>query len=99
MSGCHLTLTTRSFRSSPGTAVLFCFFKANANLLVVVAVINPLGLVNDRPTIRKIRMTHKPSSQKGFTLIASAACAMMVFGMAGLAIDVGRMYITKNEAQ
>ena len=24
---------------------------------------------------------------------------MMVFGMAGLAIDVGRMYITKNEAQ
>jgi len=44
-------------------------------------------------------MTHGRLNQKGFTLIASAACALMVFGMAGLAIDVGRMYITKNEAQ
>ncbi len=37
--------------------------------------------------------------RKGFTLVASAVCAVMVFGMAGLSIDVGRMYITKNEAQ
>src|SRR6266446_2077021 len=50
-------------------------------------------------SIRSIYMTRRPSMQKGFTLIASAACAMMIFGMAGLAIDVGRMYITKNEAQ
>jgi uncharacterized membrane protein len=26
-------------------------------------------------------------------------CAVVLFGMAGLAIDLGRMYITKNEAQ
>ena len=31
--------------------------------------------------------------------MASATCAVMIFGMAGLAVDIGRMYITKNEAQ
>jgi Flp pilus assembly protein TadG len=30
--------------------------------------------------------------------LASAVSAIMLFGMAGLAIDIGRMYITKNEA-
>src|SRR5207245_3794766 len=44
-------------------------------------------------------MDRKYSRRDGFTLIASAACALMVFGMAGLAVDIGRMYITKNEAQ
>src|SRR2546426_1551141 len=44
-------------------------------------------------------MDRKYSRKDGFTLIASAACALMVFGMAGLAVDIGRMYITKNEAQ
>src|SRR5579859_2602913 len=40
--------------------------------------------------------THR---QKGFTLLAAGVCAGVLFGMAGLAIDLGRMYITKNEAQ
>src|SRR6266404_4985471 len=44
-------------------------------------------------------MKFKRTDQKGFTLLASATCGVMVFGLAGLAIDVGRMYITKNEAQ
>lgn len=39
------------------------------------------------------------SQQKGFVLIASAICAVVLFGMAGLAIDLGRVYIAKNEAQ
>jgi len=39
------------------------------------------------------------SGEKGFVLIACAVCAVVLFGMAGLAIDLGRMYITKNEAQ
>src|SRR5438874_13340812 len=44
-------------------------------------------------------MTNKYDQRRGFTMVASAACAVLVFGMAGLAVDIGRMYITKNEAQ
>src|SRR5436190_22500179 len=44
-------------------------------------------------------MTYRRKGQRGFTMLASGVCAVMIFGMAGLAIDVGRMYITKNEAQ
>src|SRR5438093_12878535 len=44
-------------------------------------------------------MEYRPTDQRGFTLVASAICGVMIFGMAGLAVDIGRMYITKNEAQ
>src|SRR5260370_24611007 len=44
-------------------------------------------------------MEYERSSTRGFTLVASAVAAVALFGMAGLAIDVGHMYITKNEAQ
>src|SRR5260221_4206697 len=44
-------------------------------------------------------MEYRPTDRRGFTLVASATCAVMIFGMAGLAGDIGRMYITKNEAQ
>src|SRR5215467_10716857 len=37
--------------------------------------------------------------EAGFTLLTTAVSALAIFGMAGLAIDLGRMYITKNEAQ
>jgi Flp pilus assembly protein TadG len=39
------------------------------------------------------------SGERGFVLVACMVCAVVLFGMAGLAIDLGRMYITKNEAQ
>src|SRR5436309_692787 len=38
------------------------------------------------------------SRQRGIALLASVVSTIMLFGMAGLAIDIGRMYITKNEA-
>jgi Flp pilus assembly protein TadG len=44
-----------------------------------------------RPVIR--------SSKSGFTLIASAICSFAVIGSTGLAVDLGRMYIAKNEVQ
>ena len=44
-------------------------------------------------------MIFRRKDQRGFTMVASAACAVLIFGMAGLAVDIGRMYITKNEAQ
>lgn len=44
-------------------------------------------------------MAQKRYRQRGFTLLASAVSAVAMFGMAGLVIDLGRMYITKNEAQ
>src|SRR5579862_4225463 len=37
--------------------------------------------------------------ERGFTMLVTAICALLLFGMVGLAIDLGRMYITKNEAQ
>jgi Flp pilus assembly protein TadG len=44
-----------------------------------------------RPTTR--------SNKSGFTLIASAVCSFAVIGSTGLAVDLGRMYIAKNEVQ
>src|SRR5215472_9510003 len=44
-------------------------------------------------------MGSKISSEGGFALVASGVCALAMFGMAGLALDLGRMYIVKNEAQ
>src|SRR5258708_17755288 len=49
-------------------------------------------------TRRRVKRSSK-SSEKGFVLIACVVCAVVLFGMAGLAMDLGRMYITKNEAQ
>jgi uncharacterized membrane protein len=37
--------------------------------------------------------------RKGFTLIATAVCVASLFGMMGLAVDMGRVLITKNETQ
>ena len=39
------------------------------------------------------------TNKSGFTLLATAVCGVTLFGAAGLAVDIGRMYITKNEAQ
>jgi hypothetical protein len=39
------------------------------------------------------------SSKSGFTLIAAAVCSFVVIGSTGLAVDLGRMYIAKNELQ
>jgi Flp pilus assembly protein TadG len=44
-------------------------------------------------------MAHRLSNRKGFTLLAGVACAAIIFGGAGLAVDLGRLYITKSEAQ
>ena len=43
--------------------------------------------------------TNHRRGERGFTLLTTGICAFLIFGMAGLAVDVGRMYITKNEAQ
>jgi Flp pilus assembly protein TadG len=47
---------------------------------------------------RHFEQSSKPG-ERGFVLVACMVCAVVLFGMAGLAIDLGRMYITKNEAQ
>ena len=49
------------------------------------------------PAVRVVRRS--PTSEKGFVLVACMVCAVVLFGMAGLAMDIGRLYITKNEAQ
>ncbi|HET8550572.1 MAG TPA: pilus assembly protein TadG-related protein [Bryobacteraceae bacterium] len=39
------------------------------------------------------------SRRSGFTLIAAAVCSFVVIGATGLAVDIGRMYIARNELQ
>jgi Flp pilus assembly protein TadG len=39
------------------------------------------------------------TGESGFTLIATAVCLIVLVGMLGLAVDLGRVYVTKNEAQ
>jgi Flp pilus assembly protein TadG len=39
------------------------------------------------------------SRQRGYVLIALSLGLVFILGMAGLAVDIGRMYVTKSEAQ
>lgn len=39
------------------------------------------------------------SDQRGYVLIALTLGLVFILGMAGLAVDIGRMYVTKSEAQ
>jgi Flp pilus assembly protein TadG len=39
------------------------------------------------------------SNRRGFALIATALCITSLLGMLGLAVDLGRVYIAKNETQ
>ena len=41
----------------------------------------------------------KGNKQKGFTLLTTAICIVVIMGMLGLVIDLGRSYIAKNETQ
>jgi Putative Flp pilus-assembly TadE/G-like len=41
----------------------------------------------------------RTNGRTGFTLIASGICVASLFGMLGLAVDLGRVLITKNETQ
>lgn len=41
----------------------------------------------------------KRARDRGFALIATSCCMIGMVGMLGLAVDLGRMYIAKNEAQ
>src|SRR6266436_3949781 len=52
-----------------------------------------------RYMLSQLMFSRRPSGERGFTLLASAVCIVALFGAAGLAVDIGRMYITKNEAQ
>jgi Flp pilus assembly protein TadG len=38
-------------------------------------------------------------SERGFVIVAVSLAAVFLLGMAGLAVDVGRMYVTRSEAQ
>src|SRR5882724_7135051 len=41
----------------------------------------------------------KQRTSRGYVLIALSVGLVFILGMAGLAVDIGRMYITKSEAQ
>src|SRR5947209_13813553 len=46
-----------------------------------------------------MRMRRRSSEKRGFVLVTMALVIVGVFACSGLAIDVGRMFIAKNEAQ
>jgi Flp pilus assembly protein TadG len=41
----------------------------------------------------------RTDSEKGFALLATAVCIVSLLGMLGLALDLGRVFIAKNETQ
>jgi Flp pilus assembly protein TadG len=43
------------------------------------------------------RTGHRRSDERGFALIATALGLLAIVGMAGITVDLGRMYIAKNE--
>ncbi len=44
-------------------------------------------------------MKNRLARKRGYVLIATSVSAIAMVGMVGVAVDIGRMYITKNEAQ
>lgn len=44
-------------------------------------------------------MCHGKRGTRGYILVATAFSAMFLLGALGLAVDIGRMYVAKNEAQ
>jgi hypothetical protein len=46
---------------------------------------------------RKTRGAAQGSRERGFALIATAVSLLAIVGIAGISVDVGRMYIAKNE--
>lgn len=45
------------------------------------------------------RQSGNTANQKGFALLAAGACSIVMIGALGLAVDLGRIFIAKNEAQ
>jgi Flp pilus assembly protein TadG len=53
-----------------------------------------------RITMRRLLSgSRRPAKRRGFVLVTMALAAVGVFGAVGLAVDVGRMFIAKNELQ
>src|SRR5439155_25387181 len=56
-----------------------------------------------RISVRRYRMRpylgDRRDRRRGFTLLSAAVCGAALFGAAGLAFDIGRIYITKSESQ
>jgi Flp pilus assembly protein TadG len=51
------------------------------------------------PTNARSEESPRHSRQRGYVLIALSLGLVFILGMAGLAVDIGRMYVTKSEAQ
>ena len=45
------------------------------------------------------RLGRATGSRRGFVMVALTVCLVSLFGVAGLAIDMGRVYVAKSEAQ
>ncbi len=48
---------------------------------------------------RSMSAHHRRSRERGFALITSGICSVAILGMLGLAVDLGRLYIIRNEMQ
>ena len=46
-----------------------------------------------------VSTTHSNNGQRGFVLIIMAASAFAIFAVLGMAVDIGKMFIAKNETQ
>ena len=59
----------------------------------------PCGLIIFRPTLRRLCRSAVRQRQRGAVAIIMALSAVALLGFAGIAIDVGRLYINKTELQ
>ncbi len=68
--------------------------RAGKHLTPMNSCHNPDQRASDSGGPRSLRR-----DQRGFGLLVIAVCATVMFGMLGLAFDLGRMFIVKNELQ
>src|ERR1700730_6861090 len=57
----------------------------------------PPRVAGEESVKRKTRSAGRGSGERGFALIATAFGLVAIVGVAGISVDLGRMYIAKNE--
>lgn len=93
LSGRFLLKTATNFRDFQGTINSKLVENLSTNEREVL---NNRHMRNEESTAV---LSRAPKRERGFSLAMLAICATVMFGMLGLAVDVGRMFIVKNELQ
>ena len=74
------------------------FVESRGRSIIMLRSLQPLNRCA-QASPNEMRRASARSSRRGYVLVATSISLVFLLGVAGLAVDIGRMFITKNEAQ